>query len=164
MKACALQMAVVMLAGVLGACAAVEPSPTPGTITYEITSQGPFCFSGCEFLKLTARPSGRVRVEQRWTNGRNTWTRHRTVMAPAAELAAFREKLQPLRPSGTLVRNGSDSCRSFTDDLPEVEVTWRDTNGEDRLRFDFGCDVETNAYMRDVLRAAPSLLGVRAPL
>ncbi len=160
-----LKLAILALAGMLSGCASVDAAPQPGTITYEITSQGPFCFSGCEFIKFIALPSGEVRLERSSTDGkRDIRTERRVLHVRPDQLAAFRARLEPLRPTGTLRRNGSDSCRSFTDDLAELTVTWSGPHGGDQLLFGFGCDLEESASVRDALREAPSLIDIRSPL
>ena len=158
-------LAALAFGGIMGGCASVDPAPQSGAITYEITSQGPFCLSGCEFIKFTALPFGEVRLERWSTNGkRDIRTERRVLHIRPDQLAAFRNRLEPLRPKGIQRRNGSDSCRSFTDDLAEVEVRWSGAHGVDQLVFGFGCDLESSASMREALREAPLLIDIRSPL
>ena len=151
--------------GILTACATAPVTSLEGSVTYEITSQGPFCFSRCEFLKFTALRSGEVRIERRSTNGRRTTLTERQVLhVSPARLVAFLDALAPLRPSGKLRRDSEEVCKDFTSDLSEVQVTWTGLKAADQLTFNFGCELDSTASTRDALRHAPNLLGIRSPL
>lgn len=158
--------AVALAAVCLAACASIDATPATqvGAITYEVKSLGPFCFARCKFIKLTALPSGRVWVERRVRTGNSRAPRieQQLLRVRTEQFIAFRARLEVYRPSGKLARGGPDSCASYTDDLPEVAIAWRGIDGEDQLTFNFGCDMDVTANVRDALRSAPSLLGIRA--
>lgn len=154
--------------GCLAACASTASEPRAievGSISYEVTSVGPFC-GRCETVKFTIAPSGRTSVERgHWAGSYRSWRIERSRLQVSPDrYAALRDSLGGYRPSGTLQRNSSTNCATFTEDLPEVLVTWHAADHHDQLRFGFGCEKDQTAMMREALRNAPSFVGVRGVL
>lgn len=148
----------------LTSCAAVAAAgPAPRlvgeSITYK-TSPGPFC-GRCDTILIVAGSDGQVRIEEGYWAGRyRDWrTKRRTIRVSTEQFGRFREVLAPYRPAGDLILNDRPACQTLVPDSDEVDVTWR---GDDisRLKFYFGCDVETRSAMAGALREAPSTLGL----
>jgi hypothetical protein len=151
----------------LAGCVTLPTSPPePGgeLITYE-TAPGPFC-GRCDSVKFAAASDGRVWIEEGHWAGRYTdWevTKRRAHLT-AAQFARFRQRLLPYRPSEAARVDGPETCKAFASDSAEIVVVWRGGGPDARLVFDFGCDAETRAAMREALQSAPALLGVASPL
>jgi hypothetical protein len=154
----------------VSACATVDPPPAdlPGEVIVYAPSYGPFCF-GCVFMKLTVAEDGRVWIEReqdisakrtRHADNEPVWrtTRELITVTPEQQ-AAFRSRLAPYRPAGRRTLNGDDCSVMFTD-MPGTTVSWRTAGATDELIYDFGCDPEKWAAMRDDLETAPGLLGI----
>jgi hypothetical protein len=151
----------------------VPPPPTDlaGEIIVYTPSYGPFCFD-CTAVELTVADDGRVWVERTrrvgtledWRNENEArWRVQRELVKVTPEqLAAFKSLLAPYRPSGSLLL-ADDACEVFFTDMPGTTVSWRKNGAEDKLIYDFGCDPNVYAGMKDDLVTAPSLLGIVAP-
>jgi len=151
----------------LAGCAssrAPQDAPADERILY-VTHSSPFC-GRCDSLKLMVSQDGHISVERgHWAGRYADWRlRKQSLRVPPEQVALFRQRLAPYRPTGTDRFDGPPHCATLTDDLPGISVTWSDVEREDYLWFEFGCDVETHAAMWKALRDAPALLGVQSPL
>lgn len=159
------------------ACATVEPPPAdlPGEVIVYAPSYGPFCF-GCVFTTITAAEDGRVWIEREKLTGsadqmladmkssrepRSRVSREVVTVTPV-QMDAFRKRLAPYRPQSRLILSG-EACASLFSDLGGITVSWQSAGVKNELIYDFGCDADLHARMRDDLVAAPGLLGIAMP-
>jgi hypothetical protein len=132
---------------------ATTPPPRIQAITYATTP----CHGFCPVYSVTVAADG----AGTFTGIRNTAvTGERRFMATHTQTAAFFARLQPYLPTGELLLNGPDSCKSYASDLPSADVTWRGTAGSGHLVYDFGCDRDAHRPLADALRAAPAALPI----
>ena len=138
----------------LPACATAPPPATPvWTITFET---GP-CFGTCPVYRVALNSTGDGTFEGlRFT----AVTGMRPFRATWAQVQAFADQLEPLRPASGAVRYAGESCATMATDLPSAEVTWRSSRGTQSLYFYYGCDMERNRAIRERLSAAPGLLPI----
>ncbi len=127
--------------------------PRIQAITYATTS----CHGFCPVYSLTIAATG----AGTFTGTRNTAvTGERRFTATPAQTAAFFTRLQPFLPTGELLLNGPEACKSYATDLPSADVTWSGADGSGRLVFDYGCDRDKHRSLADALRAAPTMLPI----
>jgi hypothetical protein len=152
----------VMMAASCATPVAPSPDNLPGeAIVYE-TSPGPWC-GRCDTLKITAAADGRIWVERGWWAGnyKNWRKKHEALTVTPERLAAFKALLDQHRPRGALwLREPGPNCEVFWSDSEERIVSWWGPKGEDKLWYNFGCDPETKAALRNDLKAAPEALGI----
>lgn len=79
-----------------------------------------------------------------------------TFRAPPEQAVLFHQHLAPYRPAGSVRLNERGRCKTLTEDLSEVSVSWSGPGRDDRLAFAFGCDFDTRASRRFEMRLRPS--------
>jgi hypothetical protein len=147
----------------LAGCATTERGggpPTAGapraqidSVTYSTTP----CHGFCPVYSVTIDASG----AGVFTGTRNTAVvGDRRFTATRAQVADFFDRLQPYRPVGERLLAGPDTCKTYATDLPSVDVTWTGGGGIGHLRYDFGCDRDSNRGLAEALRAAPQALAI----
>jgi len=151
--------------GTLAGCATPRTTATQSEFITYTTRQGPFC-GRCDSLKVEVAVDGRVSVERgHWAGRYKDWrVSRRTFRVPPEQAVLFHQRLAPYRPAGSDRLNELGSCKTLTEDLPEVSVSWSGPGRDDRLDFAFGCDFDTRAPIREALRDAPAILGLQSPL
>ena len=167
---CLLLGAVAILAS---ACTTVNPPPDdfPGETIVFAPSYGPFCF-GCVFTTITVAGDGRVWIEReqdiatqrsKRTDVEPVWRVSRVLTtAKPEQLSAFGALLAPYRPNGRSILS-DNACATMFSDMPGTTVSWQKAGVKDELTYDFGCDPDIHARMRNDLIAAPALLGIAMP-
>jgi hypothetical protein len=138
----------------LTACATVPATASPvHAIAYET---GP-CFGACPVYRVTVNSDGSGTFEgRRFT----TVIGARGFRVTPEQYRAFARQLEPLRPDHGTVRFAGEACETMATDLPSAEVTWRSAEGEQRLYFYYGCDMDRNRALAERLSAAPGLLPI----
>lgn len=122
---------------------------------------GPFC-GRCDTMKVTASSDGRVWIEHGYWAGHYTdWTKERRLeRVPISNFLRFRDQLARYRPRGVLALNQKPPCETFWNDIDGARVEWRDSNRDDKLFLNFGCDPDGKRIIAETVRAAPDLLGI----
>ncbi|MFD1951238.1 DUF6438 domain-containing protein [Sphingomonas arantia] len=147
----------------LAGCTTAGPVSAPTTpatpqsriqaITYATTP----CHGFCPVYSLTIAANG----AGTFTGTRNTAvTGERRFTATPAQTTAFFARLQPFLPTGELLLNGPEACKSYATDLPSADVTWSGADGSGHLVYDYGCDRDEHRPLADALRTAPAMLPI----
>jgi hypothetical protein len=149
------------LAVALGGCASTDrvagtrpaEAPRVQSVTYATTP----CHGFCPVYSVTIGRNG----AGLFTGIRNTAVSgERRFNATPAQAADFVNRLQPYLPTGELLLNGPESCKTYASDLPSVDVRWSGNGGSGHLLYDLGCDREEHRALSDALRAAPKALPI----
>lgn len=147
----------------LAACASLGP-PRPardGEVIRYANRPSLFCIV-CQQIRLTVAANRHAWIEltRRSAEGDGREVLRRPVLLAPGRLVAFRARLAPFRPRGTLDLRGQRGCRTVVSDGASLSVEWDDGRRVDRLLYDEGCDPDQRRAMREALEGAPPSLGI----
>ena len=134
----------------------VTPAPTSAQTQATITLERGPCMGECPLYRFRVGADGIGVFEGRKFTA--AIGEHRFMASPEAS-AAFRNALAPFRPKGSEdVVLGHPRCKQMSTDHPTVSVLWEDSEGIDRLSYNFGCRSTENGALAQALADAPDLL------
>jgi hypothetical protein len=117
---------------------------------------------GCETVKISVAPSGRVLIERSsWTREQKWRYKRSTANAGPERAAAFAAGLRDDRPAGSGTLPSSTACPDPAAQDGGLVIEWIEAGRDDQLTVRFDCALPRNNPLAERLRRAPDLLGLQ---